>query len=98
MIPPKVHCDTKVYHPNIDLAGNVCLNILRKDWNPVLNVSTVIFGLDYLFIEPVPNDPLNHDAAATMRDNLELFIKNVKNSVKGYAINGDYFGKFVKTK
>ena len=95
-VPPKVHCDTKIYHPNIDLSGNVCLNILRKDWNPVLNVSAVIVGLNYLFLEPEPNDPLNHDAAAIMRDNQELFIKNVKNSVKGYAVNGVYFGRFVK--
>jgi len=27
--PPKVKCLTQVYHPNIDLEGNVCLNILR---------------------------------------------------------------------
>jgi ubiquitin-conjugating enzyme E2 M len=27
--PPKVKCDTRIYHPNIDLEGNVCLNILR---------------------------------------------------------------------
>lgn len=26
---PKVKCETLVYHPNIDLEGNVCLNILR---------------------------------------------------------------------
>ncbi|KAH9383991.1 hypothetical protein HPB48_025968 [Haemaphysalis longicornis] len=24
--PPRVRCDTAVYHPNIDLEGNVCLN------------------------------------------------------------------------
>ncbi|KAJ7966714.1 Ubiquitin-conjugating enzyme family protein [Quillaja saponaria] len=33
---PKVKCKTKVYHPNIDLEGNVCLGILREDWKPVL--------------------------------------------------------------
>ena len=43
--PPKVHCDTPVYHPNIDTEGNVCLNILRKDWSAVLGVRSVIMGL-----------------------------------------------------
>ncbi|KAK9484256.1 ubiquitin-conjugating enzyme/RWD-like protein [Lipomyces starkeyi] len=36
--PPKVKCTQKIYHPNIDLEGNVCLNILREDWKPVLNL------------------------------------------------------------
>lgn len=39
----------QVYHPNIDLEGNVCLNILREDWKPVLNINTVIYGLYHLF-------------------------------------------------
>lgn len=25
--PPKVHCETRVYHPNIDLAGKIHLFI-----------------------------------------------------------------------
>lgn len=43
--PPKVKCTQKIYHPNIDLDGNVCLNILREDWKPVLNLNAVIIGL-----------------------------------------------------
>ena len=43
--PPKVKCTQKIYHPNIDLEGNVCLNILREDWKPVLNLNAVIIGL-----------------------------------------------------
>jgi ubiquitin-conjugating enzyme E2 M len=42
---PKVKCTQKIYHPNIDLEGNVCLNILREDWKPVLNLQAVIIGL-----------------------------------------------------
>ena len=57
--PPKVHCDTQIYHPNIDTQGNVCLNILREDWKPVLDINAVIYGLIYLFYDPNPNDPLN---------------------------------------
>ncbi|KAG6358754.1 hypothetical protein INS49_012273 [Diaporthe citri] len=40
--PPKVRCTQKIYHPNIDLEGKVCLNILREDWKPVLNLNAVI--------------------------------------------------------
>ena len=71
---PKVHCDTPIYHPNIDTQGNVCLNILRQDWKPVLGVNPVILGLIFLFIEPNPNDPLNHDAARILRENPSLFV------------------------
>lgn len=48
--PPKVKCETQVYHPNIDLEGNVCLNILREDWKPVLTVNSIVYGLQYLFL------------------------------------------------
>ena len=57
--PPKVTLTEKIYHPNIDLQGNVCLNILREDWKPVLNLNSILVGLQYLFLEPNPDDPLN---------------------------------------
>nr|XP_006010044.1 PREDICTED: NEDD8-conjugating enzyme Ubc12 [Latimeria chalumnae] len=52
--PPKVKCETMVYHPNIDLEGNVCLNILREDWKPVLTINSIIYGLQYLFLVSLP--------------------------------------------
>jgi ubiquitin-conjugating enzyme E2 M len=48
--PPKVKCTQKIYHPNIDLEGNVCLNILREDWKPVLNLNAVIVGMQVRLI------------------------------------------------
>merc|ERR1719392_619097 len=80
---PKVKCTTQIYHPNIDLMGNVCLNILRDDWKPVLGINAVILGLIFLFIEPNPNDPLNHDAAAVMRESLQNFTNKVKRTLRG---------------
>ena len=52
----------QIYHPNVDLEGNVCLNILREDWKPVLNLNSVMVGLQYLFLEPNADDPLNKGA------------------------------------
>ncbi|KAH8503508.1 hypothetical protein H0E87_014692 [Populus deltoides] len=73
----------EVYHPNIDLEGNVCLNILREDWKPVLNINTIIYGLYHLFTEPNYEDPLNHDAAAVLRDNPKMFESNVRRAMTG---------------
>jgi ubiquitin-protein ligase len=50
---------SQIYHPNVDLEGNVCLNILREDWKPVLNLNSIMVGLQYLFLEPNADDPLN---------------------------------------
>lgn len=89
---PKVKCKTKVFHPNIDVDGNICLNILREDWKPVLSISSIIYGLQFLFLDPNPDDPLNKEAAQEMQNNPRQFEYNVKNSiVKGAYINNVYF-------
>ncbi|XP_039014686.1 NEDD8-conjugating enzyme Ubc12-like [Hibiscus syriacus] len=88
---PKVKCMTKVYHPNNDLEGNVCLNILREDWKPVLNIKTVIYGLFHLFLQPNFEDPLNHDAATVLRDNLKLSKSNVIRAMVGGLVGQTSF-------
>ena len=93
--PPKCHCDTQIYHPNIDMLGNVCLNILRADWKPVLGMNAVILGLIFLFIEPNPDDPLNHEAAQLMRTNEYSFREKVTKTLRGGLIDGAQFVKFV---
>jgi len=93
--PPKIICNTKIYHPNIDLNGKVCLNILRQDWKPVLDINNVILGLLFLFIEPNPNDPLNEEAAELMRKDKKQFSDFVKKSLKGYQYKDVYFPKLV---
>lgn len=77
------------------MQGNVCLNILRADWKPVLGINAVILGLIFLFIEPNPNDPLNKEAAELMRNNEPAFRDKVKKSLKGGIIDGINFPKLV---
>jgi len=94
--PPKVKCETPVYHPNIDLEGNVCLNILREDWKPVLTINSVIYGLQYLFLEPNPEDPLNREAADVLQSNRRLFETNVAKAMRGGYIGSVYFERCLK--
>lgn len=96
--PPKVKCTQKIYHPNIDLEGNVCLNILREDWKPVLNLNAVIVGLQYLFLEPNASDPLNKDAAEDLRLTRDAFKRNVRTSMAGGSVKQIQFDNVMKRK
>ncbi|CCC67152.1 hypothetical protein NCAS_0A05940 [Naumovozyma castellii] len=87
MEPPKVVCRNRIYHPNIDVQGKVCLNILREDWSPALDLQSIIVGLLFLFLEPNAKDPLNTDAAAVFSKDSNAFAKFVRKTMEGYSLN-----------
>jgi ubiquitin-protein ligase len=73
---PQVKVLTRVWHPNIaepEAGGGVCLNILKKNYTPVIQINQFVQGLQFLFQEPNPNDPLNLDAAQQFRQNYTAF-------------------------
>jgi len=92
---PTCTCETRVYHPNIDFNGRVCLNILRADWNPCLGVSHVVMGLMTLFLEPNPDDPLNTEAADLMCKSPQQFKDTVAKSLRGEYVAGHQFQKLI---
>jgi len=87
---PKVICVDKIYHPNIDLEGKICVNVLRP-WKPTYSIQIVLFGILFLFTHPNPNDPLNNEAAKVMRDDKDRFKRNVRNAMKGQSVEGENF-------
>jgi ubiquitin-conjugating enzyme E2 M len=88
---PKVTCKTKIYHPNIDFQGKVCLGeLVKTGWKPTVTLSQLLVQLAIvLFDEPNPSDPLNLAAAEKMRDNYAEFCQDVEKSLKG----GYFFGQ-----
>lgn len=92
---PKVKCLTKVFHPNIDVDGNVCLNILREDWKPILSISAIVYGLLHLFLDPNPNDPLNQEAAEELRKSRADFGRLVDRSLRGGVVQGQSYPRLI---
>lgn len=79
----------KIYHPNIDLSGKVCLGLRKGIWRAALGIRFIAMGLLTILIDPNPDDPLNHDASKTLRGNEAAFDRNVSESLKGRPVDCD---------
>eukprot|EP00834_Sanchytrium_tribonematis_P001732 NODE_44_length_33449_cov_1.575742.p32 type:complete len:147 gc:universal NODE_44_length_33449_cov_1.575742:27849-27409(-) len=82
--PPQVLFKTRIYHPNFDSDGNVCLSLL-KDWKPSGRVSLILASIVQLLNEPNAEDPIAQEPADLYRTNKDEFIKNAKDYTKKYA-------------
>ncbi|XP_050441017.1 ubiquitin-conjugating enzyme E2 N [Daktulosphaira vitifoliae] len=85
MSAPKVRFITKIYHPNIDRLGRICLDILKDKWSPALQIRTVLLSIQALLSAPNPDDPLANDVAELWKVNEIEAIRNAKEWTRMYA-------------
>ncbi|XP_068658550.1 ubiquitin-conjugating enzyme E2 22-like [Aristolochia californica] len=84
--PPKGYFLTKIFHPNIATNGEICVNTLKKDWNPSLGLRHVLLIVRCLLIEPFPESALNEQAGKLLLENYEEYAKHARLYTGIYAL------------
>ena len=78
-VAPKGIFMTKIYHPNISEQGEICVNTLKRDWDPKnWSLSNLFQVIKCLLIIPFPQSALNEEAGKLFMEDYEAFFKHAK--------------------
>ena len=68
LAPPSISFETKIFHPNVHFTkGEVCLDILKKEWSPAWGLQSAVRAVVALLSDPDADSPLNCDAGNMIR-------------------------------
>ncbi|KAL1450622.1 hypothetical protein WDU94_002964, partial [Cyamophila willieti] len=75
-VPPKAFFITKIFHPNVDIkSGEICVNTLKKDWNPDLGIKHILLTIKCLLIVPNPESALNEEAGKLLLEHYDDYSR-----------------------
>ncbi|EGG09705.1 uncharacterized protein MELLADRAFT_95153 [Melampsora larici-populina 98AG31] len=83
---PTIKFITRIYHPNINHEGSLCVGILKADaWKPSVRIEHVLRTIVNLLVEPNPDDAIVADIAEQYIKNREIFNLTAKEFIRKYA-------------
>ncbi|HMP28010.1 MAG TPA: ubiquitin-conjugating enzyme E2 [Saprospiraceae bacterium] len=84
--PPSITFLTKIYHPNINHKGEICMEILKDGWNPSHTLGDIMSDIQLLLKTPKPDDPLVTEIANQYKKDRGAYIKKAEEVTQKYAI------------
>lgn len=84
--PPSIKFETKIYHPNINEDGTICLEQLKKDWDPMFTLKHAIEFIYCLLEHPNWENPLIPAIGAQHAKDPAEFEKTAREWTARYAV------------
>lgn len=82
---PEAKFVTKMFHPNVNSDGHVCINILNS-WNGNLSMENVLYGIIEIMDNPVAAGGYSNDARKLLEKNVDEYYKKVEEYTYAYAM------------
>lgn len=89
MIPPVVRFITKIFHPNINIHGDIGLDSFGSNWSLALTISKVLISVQSLLSDPFSHICMNRQAADLYTNDREQYEDIARQWTWTYAMH-DY--------
>ena len=89
MIPPVVRFITKIFHPNINVHGDIGLDSFGSNWSLALTISKVLISVQSLLSDPFAHICMNRQAADLYTNDREQYEEIARQWTWTYAMH-DY--------
>ncbi|KAI8592227.1 ubiquitin-conjugating enzyme E2 S-B [Geranomyces variabilis] len=86
-VPPQGHFLTKIFHPNVSRTGEICVNVLKKEWKKEYGIGHILLTIKCLLIDPNPESALNEEAGRLLLEDYAEYAKHARLMTTVHAIN-----------